>query len=64
AGRRIPGKFLEMDGVGNAVQKKTADLEHMAEVLITGEQLSKEQQTRNGRRDLGRKQKREKNSFR
>uniref|UniRef100_UPI00398F5C9A DEP domain-containing mTOR-interacting protein isoform X2 n=1 Tax=Pristiophorus japonicus TaxID=55135 RepID=UPI00398F5C9A len=28
-----------MEGVGNAMQKKTADLEHMAEVLITGEQL-------------------------
>ncbi|XP_072094582.1 DEP domain-containing mTOR-interacting protein [Mobula birostris] len=28
-----------MEGAGNAVQKKTADLEHMAEVLITGEQL-------------------------
>lgn len=35
----VPGDFLEMEGTGNAVQRNTADLEHMAEVLITGEQL-------------------------
>ncbi|XP_010878729.2 DEP domain-containing mTOR-interacting protein [Esox lucius] len=29
----------EMDGIGNTMQKKAAELERMAEVLVTGEQL-------------------------
>lgn len=28
-----------MDGIGNTMQKKAAELERLAEVLITGEQL-------------------------
>ncbi len=28
-----------MDGIGNNMQKKAAELERMAEVLVTGEQL-------------------------
>ena len=28
-----------MDGIGNTMQKKAAELERMAEVLVTGEQL-------------------------
>ena len=29
----------EMDGIGNTMQKKAAELERLAEVLVTGEQL-------------------------
>lgn len=29
----------DMDGIGNTMQKKAAELERLAEVLITGEQL-------------------------
>lgn len=29
----------EMDGIQNSMQKKAAELERMAEVLVTGEQL-------------------------
>lgn len=28
-----------MDGIGNTMQKKAAELERLAEVLVTGEQL-------------------------
>lgn len=32
-------RLSEMDGIGNTMQKKAAELERMAEVLVTGEQL-------------------------
>ncbi|XP_043116631.1 DEP domain-containing mTOR-interacting protein [Puntigrus tetrazona] len=34
-----PSGLSEMDGIGNTMQKKAAELERMAEVLVTGEQL-------------------------
>jgi len=32
-------RVSEMDGIGNSTQKRAAELERMAEVLVTGEQL-------------------------
>ncbi|KAG5857077.1 hypothetical protein ANANG_G00014740 [Anguilla anguilla] len=38
-GRKELLRLIGMDGIGNTMQKKAAELERMAEVLVTGEQL-------------------------